>query len=229
MATGSDAGYRCLATIEVPAQLAASYDAQICKSKEVFTKHDWRMLIPAQRAAIFDTIGEPPGLTRTLLHVWSIPSMDSLAEVMASAEDNGDYVAAQQMTLRETQNLYISLLWADPIGLPDTEINVYMVESLTVVNSISARQNLATYMSNAVYKMNSSYSWKILMAGNATTGIIDQYVHVWGMPDTSKLEQAIKEYRSDKRWTDAVSRVTTSMWTPRPLPCFQEPGKPTTE
>ncbi len=224
MARGpDDSGYRCLATIEVPADDADRYDELVCEAKIVFTQHGWKLLESAQRAAIFDTNGAPPGITRTLLHAWGIPSLNSLVDVMATAADNGQYVDAQQLTLRETQNLYMPLLWADPIGLPGTPVSLYMLEELSIVNSIEARTEFANYMSTAVYQMNEKFGWKILLAGNACTGVIDRYVHFWGMSsDTAKLEEAIKEYRADPRWTAAVDHVTTSMWTPRPLPCFQD-------
>jgi hypothetical protein len=62
-----------------------------------------------------------------------------------------------------------------------------------------------------------------------TTGIINEYVNVWGMADTTNLETAITEYRSNTAWASAVSRVTTSMWAPRALPCFDELSKPATD
>lgn len=182
-------------------------------------------MFAAQKAAVFDTYGAPPGLKRRRLHAWSIPDFDSLTEVMAYAADNPSYVKAQQMTIDETQNLYVVLRWDSPIGLPDTPVNYYMMESLQMVNGVQPREDFATYMDNAIYKMNTNYGWKILFAGNAATGIIDQYVNIWGMADTSKLEQAINEYRADPSWK-AVTHVWTSMWTPHPLPCFDVLGAP---
>jgi hypothetical protein len=224
MARGpSKSGYRCVATIEVPAGDADRYDELVCGAKVVFTQHGWKLLESAQRAVTFDTSGAPAGITRTVLHAWGIPSLNSLVNVMASAADNEQYVEAQQLTLRETQNLYMPLLWADPIGLPSTPVSLYMLEELNVVNSIEARTEFTSYMSTAIYQMNENYGWKILLAGNACTGAINHYVHFWGMSsDTATLEQEIQGYRADPRWVAAVNHVTTSIWTPRPMPGFQD-------
>lgn len=214
--------------IEVPADKATLYDQLICKAASIFKTHDWRLLVAAEKSALCDATGAPPGLLRTLLHVWAIPDFDSLPQVMAYAADDPSYVKAQALTVGEMQNLYTVLRWDSPIGLPDTPVKYYMMESLHMVNSGQAREDFASYMDNAVYKMSSSYGWKILFAGNATTGVINEYVNVWGMADTTNLEAAITEYRSNTSWAAAVARVTTSMWAPRPLPCFDELSAPAT-
>lgn len=163
MARGpSKSGYRCLATIDVPASDADRYDELVCGAKGVFTQHGWNLLESAQRAVTFEPSGAPAGTTKTVLHAWGIPSLNSLVNVMASAADNEQYVEAQQLTLRETQNLYMPLLWADPIGLPSTPVSLYMLEELNIVNSIEARTELTSYMSTAIYQMNERYGWKIL-------------------------------------------------------------------
>jgi hypothetical protein len=216
--------YWCLATMEVPAGQVDQYNQLLCAAADVFTRHDWRLVVAAEKAALFETSGAPPGLQRRLLHVWSIPTFDSLTGVMAYAADNPNYVEAQSITIDEAQNLYVVQRWANPIGLPDTPVNFYMVEILQIVNGVKVRNDFANYMNDAVYKMNTSYGWKILFAGNAATGIIDQYVNIWGMTDILKLEAGIKEYRSDARWTAAVTQVSTSLWVPRPLPCFENLG-----
>jgi len=210
--------------MDLPAGKVDAYDQLLCKAAPVFTDRDWRLLISGQKAALFDTLGAPPGLQRKLLHVWSIPDFDSLSQVMAYAADDPSYVKAQQMTIDELQNLYVALRWDSPIGLPDTPVSYYMMETLQMVNAVRARDDFANYMDDAVYSMNTKYGWKILLAGNAATGIIDQYVNLWGMADTTKLEAAINEYRSHASWTAAVSRVMTSLWTPHPLPGFDGPG-----
>jgi hypothetical protein len=217
--------YRCLATIELPAEDVDRYDQLLCQATSVFTRQRWHLLLSAEKAAVFDTFGVPPGLKRKRLHVWSIPNFDSLPEVMAYAADDPSYVKAQQLTLDEIQNLYVVLRWDSPIGLPETPVNFYMMESLQMVNGVQPRETFATYMDNAVYKMNTKYGWKIVFAGNAATGVIDQYVNIWGMADITKLEQAIKEYRGDPSWA-AVTHVWTSLWTPHPLPCFDVLGAP---
>jgi hypothetical protein len=119
------------------------------------------------------------------------------------------------------------LLWADPIGIPCPPVKLYMLEELTIVNSIAKRTDFTSYMSTAIYTMNEKHGWRILIAGNACTGLIDRYVHLWSVPDTGNLEEAIKEYRAEPRWTAAVSHVVTSMWTPRPLPCFESSSSAT--
>jgi hypothetical protein len=210
--------------MELPAGQVDAYDELLCKAAPVFTDRDWRLLISGEKAALFDTLGAPPGLQRRLLHVWSIPDFNSLPQVMAYAADDESYVQAQEMTINEMQNLYTALLWDSPIGLPDTPVSYYMMETLQMVNAVQARGEFATYMNQAVYSMNAKYGWKILMAGNAATGLIDQYVNLWGMADTTKLEAAIKEYRSGASWVAAVTHVATSLWIPRPLPGFGAPG-----
>ncbi|HWO22672.1 MAG TPA: hypothetical protein VNO30_28125 [Kofleriaceae bacterium] len=229
MAQGADSDYRCVATMEVPADQVERYDQLICQAASVFKAHDWRLLVPAQKTDVFDTTGQPPGLVRKLLHVWSIPSFNTLPEVMAYAADNESYVEAQALTMGEAQNLYTVLRWDSPIGLPSTPVNSYMLETLHMINRVQAREDFATYMDNAVYKMNSSYGWKILFAGNATTGTINEYVNVWGMAETSTLEAAIAEYRGGAAWAAAVSRVSTSLWSQRPLPCFDTLNAPAAE
>jgi hypothetical protein len=224
MAEESAAGYMCLATMDVPTDQADLYDQLLCEAASIFKTHDWRLLVSAQKAAQYDVIGTPPGLVRKLLHLWSIPSFDSLPQVMAYAADNPSYVKAQALTIDEMQNLYVALRWNDPIDLPDTPVAFYMMETLQMADSVGARESFANYMGNAVYQMNTSYGWKILFAGNAATGIIDQYVNIWGMADSTKLEAAITAYRGAASWSAAVVRVSTSMWTPRPLTCFDEPG-----
>jgi hypothetical protein len=216
--------------MEVPTEDVDQYDQYLCKASAVFTKQDWRLLISAEKAALFDTSGKPPGLKRNLLHAWSIPSFDSLTEVMAYAADDPNYVQAQLLTIDETQNLHVVLRWDDPIDLPDTPVNFYMMEALQMVNGVQPRENFADYMGNAVYAMNRKYGWKIVFAGNASTGIIDQYVNIWGMADTGKLEQALVEYRGDANWA-SVLEVSTSLWTPRPLACFDvlRAGRPATQ
>lgn len=212
--------YRCLAIVDIPTNKADQYDKLICDAAGVFKAHGWQLLIPAQRAALYDTTGAPPGLLRQLLHVWAIPNFDTLPEVMAYAADDPAYVAAQEMTVGEYQNLYTTLRWNAPIGLPDTPVNFYMMETLHMVNGDQVRDDFANYMDTAVYQMNETYGWKILFAGNATTGVINEYVNVWGMADITKLEGAIAAYRGGAKWAAAVSRVSTSLWTPRPLACF---------
>ncbi len=212
--------------MEVPADQADRYDQLICQAASVFKKHDWRLLVPAMKADVFDTTGKPPGLFRKLLHVWSVPSFDTLPEVMAYAADDESYVEAQALTVGEMQNLYIALRWDSPIGLPDTPVNFYMMETLHMLNSVQVRGDFASYMDSAVYKMNESYGWKIMFAGNATTGVINEYVHIWGMAETTNLEAAIAEYRGGASWAAAVSRVSTSLWTQRPLPCFDTLSAP---
>lgn len=221
MAEKTVSDYRCLAKVEVPADKAALYDKLICEAAPLFTRHDWRLLAPGQQAALFDTSGAPPGLIRHLLQVWSIPDFDSLPVVMAYAADDPSYVEAQALTVGEMQNLYVVLRWDSPIGLPATPVNFYMMETLYMVNGDQAREDFANYMDSAVYTMNTSYSWKIVFAGNAATGVINEYVNVWGIADTTNLETAIAAYRSDPRWAAAVTRVSTSLWTPRSLPAFE--------
>ena len=222
--TASD--YRCLALVEVPADKVAQYDKLLCESAGIFATHRWRLLIPGQNADLFQTSGAPPGLTRTLLQAWSIPDFDSLYQVMAYAADDPSYVAAQALTLAERQNLYTALRWSDPLGLPDSPVKFYMMETLRMINDDQARNDFATYMDSAVYSMNTRYGWKIAFAGNATTGVINEYVHIWGMADITDLEAAISVYRGDAGWAAAVARVTTSLWTPRSLPAFGPPNPP---
>jgi hypothetical protein len=205
--------------MEVPTEQVEQYDQLLCKATGVFTKRDWRLLLSAEKASLFETTGPPPGLKRRLLHLWSIPDFNSLTDVMAYAADDPNYVQAQLITLNEGQNLFIALRWDSPIGLPDTPVNFYMMETLQMINGVTPRDTFAQYMDNAVYKMNQAYGWKILFAGNASTGLIDQYVNIWGMADITKLEHAINEYRSDPSWT-AVTNVSTSLWIPHPLACF---------
>lgn len=205
--------------MEVPTEEADLYDQYLCKASGVFTKQDWRLMLSAEQAALFDTVGKPPGLKRRMLHLWSIPGFDSLTEVMAYAADDPNYVQAQLLTIDEMQNLFVVLRWDSPIGLPDTPVKFYMMEVLQMINGVQPRETFAQYMDNAVYNMNTKYGWKIVFAGNASTGIIDQYVNIWGMADTGKLEEALVAYRGDPSWI-AVTEVATSLWTPRPLACF---------
>lgn len=228
MAEESAAGYMCLATMDLPTDQVDLYDQLLCQAASIFKTHDWRLLVSAQKAAQFDVIGEPPGLVRKLLHLWSIPSFDSLPQVMAYAADDPSYVKSEALTIDEMQNLFVALRWNDPIDLPDTPVAFYMMETLQMADSVAGRENFANYMSDAVYQMNTSYGWKILFAGNAATGLIDQYVNIWGMADLTKLEAAITAYRSPTSWSAGVVRVATSIWTPRPLTCFDGPCTPAT-
>jgi hypothetical protein len=220
--TASD--YRCLALVEVPADKVALYDSLICQAAGIFKTHDWRLLIPGQNADLFYSSGAPPGLTRTLLQAWSIPDFDSLPQVMAYAADDPVYVQAQALALVERQNLYTALRWSDPLGLPTSPINLYMMETLHMINNDQSRNDFATYMDSAVYSMNTKYGWTIAFAGNATTGVINEYVNIWGVADSRTLEAAISEYRGNLGWSAAVARVTTSLWTPRSLPAFGPPS-----
>jgi hypothetical protein len=200
---------------------AKRYDELLCKAASIFIDNGWRLLISAEALSRFETSGPVPGLQRELLHLWSIPSFDTITDVMAAAADNSDYVEAQGYTINEAQNLYMTLLWDNPIGLPDMRPNFYMMETLQVRNGIDLRWPLAKYMRSAVYRMGSadrkSRRWRILFAGNASTGLIDQYVHIWGLEDLDCLEESIKEYRDQKAWIDAVESVSTSMWIPRKI------------
>ena len=216
--------YRSMATIEVPADQADLYDQMLCESASVFKDRDWHLLVPGQKAAIFDTGGTPPGLVRKLLHLWSIPDFDTLPTVMVYAADDPNYVKAQALTSGEMQNLYSTLRWDNPRGLPDIPIGFYMMETLHVVNGMQARTDFASCMDYAVYRMNEDHGWRIVFAGNAATGVINEYVHIWAMVDSADLEQEITAYRSDPRWAAAVKRVSTSRWTSRPLPCFDLKG-----
>jgi hypothetical protein len=216
--------YRCLATIEVPADQAALYDQLICEASSVFTDRKWHLLVPGQKAAIFDTGGKPPGLVRKLLHLWSIPDFNTLPSVMDYAADDPNYVKAQALTCGEMQNLYTTLRWDNPLGLPDIPIGFYMMETLRIVNNVQARADFAAYMDTAVYKMNDTHGWRIVFAGNVATGVIDEYTHIWAMSERGDLEQAITTYRSEPRWLAAVSWAQTSLWTARPLPCFEHKG-----
>lgn len=226
MAEESAAGYMCLATMDVATDQADLYDQLLGQAAPIFKTHGWRLLVSGQKAALFDVIGTPPGLVRKMLHLWSIPSFDSLPQVMAYAADDPSYVKAQALTIDEMQNLYVALRWNNPIDLPDPPVAFYMMETLQMADSVEARENFANYMSNAVYQMNTSYGWKILFAGNAATGIIDQYVNIWGMADMTKLDAAITAYRGAASWSAAVIRVSTSIWTPRPLSGFDGAGTP---
>ena len=208
----------CLATMGVPADQVGNYDQLLCQSTSIFKT--WRLLVSGQKAAQFDAIGAPPGLVRQLLHLWSIPNFDSLPQVMARAADDPSYVKAAALTVHEMQNLYVALRWNDPIALPEKPIAYYMMETLEMADSVDARNNFANYMSNAVYQMNEDYGWTILFAGNAATGIIDEYVNIWGVADLTKLEPAITAYRGAASWAAGVARVATSLWTPHPMPCF---------
>ena len=214
--------YRCLAIVEVPASRVALYDQLLCEAASVFERGGWKLAVASQNADLYDTTGAPPGLVRSLMQVWWIPDFDSLPQVMAYAADDPMYVQAQQLTVGERQNLYTVLRWDSPLGLPSTPINFYMVETLRMTNSDVARNNFATYMDTAVYEMNSKYGWTISFAGNATTGVINEYVNVWGISDASTLETAITEYRGNASWSEAVTQVSTSMWTPRDLPSFDK-------
>lgn len=214
------------------------YDRLLCRASGIFTTNGWRLRISAERLSRFETSGPLPGLQRELLHLWSIPSFNSLPNVMACAADNPNYVKAQRLTIDEAQNLYMTLRWDNPIGLPDTPVNLYMMETLQIDNGVGIRWNLANYMNEAVYRMSERFQWKILFAGNASTGIIDQYVHIWGLQEITDLEDAILQYRGHQAWADAVTAVSTSMWIPRKLDppgdcdCFARlagaPPRPTT-
>lgn len=224
-AEASRSDYRCLAMIEVPTSQVDLYYQLLYKARSVFVNNEWHLLAPAQKTAIFDASGAPPGLLRRLLHVWEIPDFNSLTQVMADAADNEDYVKAQALTTSEAQNLYVTLTWDSPIGPKKWPINFYLMETLRVVNDTAVRKDLEHYMGNAIYLMNSEeYKWTIVFAGNATTGAIDEYVNVWGIgtTDATQLEAAITHYRNNASWTAAVHRVTTTLWTPRSVPNLDE-------
>jgi len=212
--------YRCLAVVEVPADQVSSYDELLCESASVFLGRGWKLLVASQSADPYDTGGAPPGLVPKLMQVWEIPDFDSLGQVMAYAADSPTYVEAQAKTVGELQNLYVAMRWDSPIGIPETPAKYFMVETLHMVNGQLERDKFGDYMNNAVYTMYSKYSWEIRFAGNATTGVINQFVNVWAMNDISNLSAAITAYRGDPSWSGAVSRVETSMWTPRSLPAF---------
>ena len=225
MAEGSRSDYACVAMMDVPADQVAQYDQLVAGSgTDVFTRHGWYLLLTAENAAVFNCAGAPPGMARKLLNVWTISNFDSLSHVMAQAADNADYVKAQLLTIDEQQNLHVKLIWDSPIGLPDVPVNYYLYEVLHVVNGLEVRTNLTNYMNRAVYDMNTAYGWKIMFAGNQSTGLINEYVNIWGVADTTNLEAAINKYRSDPAWSAAVSRVATSLWTPRTMPPFSEPS-----
>src|SRR5689334_9451863 len=114
MAEGSD--YACVAGMDVPTELVDQYDKLVSESgADVFTRYGWVLTLSAENIAVYNTSGAPPGLSRRLLHVWTIPNFDTLQHVMAQAADNADYVKAQQMTINELQNLYVKLIWDNPI------------------------------------------------------------------------------------------------------------------
>jgi hypothetical protein len=228
MGTETGTLYRCLALIDIPADDCESYDQLLCEAAEVFTGRGWCVRVSAEKAASLDTTGVPPGVTRKLLHLWQIPDFNSAVSVMAHAADNPAYVRAQSMTLGEVQNFHTTLRWDNPIGIEPTPVDGYLMESLSIVNGLGPRDALANYMDRAVYELNSRYGWRILFAGNATSGIIDQYVHIWGIRDssTAAIEPALTAYRGDPAWTGAVKRVTTSMWKPRPLTCLEAAAAP---
>lgn len=224
MAAGSSSDYACVAMMDVPTEKVVEYDRLVAESGDaVFTKYGWNLLLAAENVAVFNCAGAPPGLARKLLNVWTIPNFDSLSHVMAQAADNADYVTAQLMTIDEAQNLHVKLIWDSPIGLNDTPVNYYLMEVLHVVNGSTQRIGLTNYMNRAIYDMNTGHGWKIMFAGNQSTGLINEYVNIWGIGDTSTLEASLKQYRSDPRWTAAVTRVATSLWTPRAIPAFGEP------
>lgn len=224
----SASSYRCLAVVEVPSDQVAAYDQLLCEAASVFTSQRWKLLAATQNADAYDTGGAPPGLVRRLMQVWEIPCFDSLGQVMAYAADNQSYVEAQNKTVGERQNLYVAMRWDSPIGIPENAAQYFMVEILHMVNNELARNQFANYMNNAVYTMYEKYGWEIRLAGNAATGMINEYVNVWAMNDISNLGAAITAYRGDASWSAAVSRVETSMWTPRSLPALGvESGTPT--
>jgi hypothetical protein len=227
MAEGSS-DYACVAVMDIPADKVDEYDQLVAASgADVFTRYRWRLTLSGENTAVFNTNGKPPGLQRRLLHVWTIPNFDSLQHVMAQAADNADYVKAQLLAIDELQNLHVKLLWDSPIGLDEKPINFYLVEVLHVVSGLEQRTALTNYMNRAVYDMSNVYGWTILFAGNQSTGLINEYVNIWGIGDTKNLEAAINKYRSEPAWSAAVSRVTTSLWTPRAMPAFVEPSTTT--
>lgn len=224
MAEGSGSDYALIALMAVPTEKVEQYDQLVAAAgTDVFTKYGWKLMLSGMDTALYNSIGPPPGIQRRLLNVWSIPNFDSLQHVMAQAADNADYVRAQVMTIDELQNLYVKLIWDSPIGLPETPVNYYFAEVLHVVNSSEARINLTNYMNTAVYEMNTAYGWKILFAGNQSTGLINEYVNIWGIADTSRLDEAAAKYRSNPAWRAAVIRVMSALWTPRVLPAFGTP------
>ena len=178
------------------------------------------MLLSAQPSVLYDIAGVPGAVTK-LLHLWSIPDFNSLNKVMRDAADARYYVAAQALTVSETQNLYTTLNWDSPIGLPPPNPNdpkkFYILETLHVHNNVRARYDFAKYMGEAVYTMYTNYGWNIQFAGNAATGVIDHYVNIWEIADRENFLGALMKYRSDKHFTNAVIRVSTSMWAPHQL------------
>lgn len=207
--------------MSVIADQVAKYDSLLCEAgPTVFTANGWRLMISAQSNTQLDGVAPPPGLVTKLLHLWEIPCFDSLPTVMAYAADNESYVVAQQLTIDEMQNLYVALAWDDALGLTDTSSGLFMVETLQVDNNIQKRYAFSQYMQlHAVYDMNTKYGWRIRFAGNASTGIIDQYVQIWEVPSFQNLEPQIHEYRSDPSWGAVVTLVRTQLWNDHPLNC----------
>jgi hypothetical protein len=146
---------------------------------------------------------------------------------MAVAADSEPYARAEQLTIDEMQNLYVTLRWDHPIGLPPTNSGLYLVETLQIDNDMIERNDFATYMDHAIYDMNTKYRWQIQFAGNAATGIIDQYVHIWEVPSFETLEPQLREYRSDPRWSAVVTQVSTALWKSHPLDCLAILSAPT--
>lgn len=204
----------------VIADQVAKYDSLLCEAgPTVFNANGWRLMLSAQSNSELDGIAPPPGLVTKLLHLWEIPCFDSLPSVMAAAADNTSYVVAQQLTIDEMQNLFVALRWDNPIGLPATNSGLFIAETLQVDNDMQKRNAFATYMDNAVYQMNEKYGWQIRFAGNASTGIIDQYVQIWEVPTFQNLEPQLHYYRSNPSWAAVVQLVRTELWKNHSLNC----------
>ncbi|GEM_PF-5961878 len=220
--------YRCLAEIDLPLANLEKYEATLYLARDVFLRNGWDIELnllynqwsPGSNA---DPVIEAKA-QGTTLHLWSIPDFDSLAMVMALAADNSHYVDSEQLIDGERQNLY-TILPYDPAflnpELPLPKAKHYMLECLHLGRAPGPRSDLLFRMSHAVVEMDSKFGWKLAFAGNAATGVIDQYINIWAM-DTISDEAEVYYRKGPNPWSEAWSKAVTSVdvrwWLGRDLP-----------
>ncbi|MGC4067139.1 MAG: hypothetical protein QM784_21365 [Polyangiaceae bacterium] len=215
--TANDTDHYCLARIDVPQENAEAFNEALVKVKPLFREHDWNLRLNLRPDPVMSSSGGS-SLPIQFLHLWTIPNFDSLVSVMYAAADSEDYVDLLKLVVAERQDLTLGLPY-DPGWMDETpnKSPCYLLEEVELARAPSLRLSFDIAMNYAKAGMAKS-DWQLCYGMNYSTGTINRYVHVWGMP-RGKREEGLKDYLDpDSSWAKdyaaAVQYSERSWWIP---------------